>query len=129
MKEFCPKCGFRFGWRGPVQKSELSRWATRVRFRYFCPSCSIELEHRWSRAEQLFMLIGALSGLLAAGAHFWQQSFLAATPPGAVSAWGYFVSSVAFLAALFLNMRRQHYVIAVYAQLGAPADAPKAARR
>ena len=64
MKEICPNCGFKFGFRGPRHKFE--KYYHMLKFlkipdnmiRYFCPSCSVELLYHESNVERIFRIIG-----------------------------------------------------------------------
>ena len=78
MREQCPQCGHKFGWRGPRRVVQtMGRWKTKASVRYFCSSCHAELEHRQSRAEQLAWLVNVASLSVLLGGLMLRDSYIA----------------------------------------------------
>jgi len=125
MKEKCPKCEYKFGFRGPKQKIEKYKLKflkiSDNKIRYFCPSCSVELSYYDSNVERLFKIIGFV-GLFFISIdqilHLLNYDFL----PEVMFFFFSITGVLGLTIGTFLLIQIQHYKIKVSHQIN-PADA------
>jgi hypothetical protein len=112
MREQCPKCNFRFGWRGPRIERTNASWNLRARQRQVCPSCGAELFDTRLRIERYVLFIGYLSLGMGGLGNTWK----AIKSTDLMPIWGvaafYGISAFAFLLfVLVVVFRKRHYVL------------------
>ena len=118
MKDHCPQCGHRFGFRGapftmPPKGSEQRRPD------YHCPACGSRLCRVEAPFERLAAWIGYVALLVASAGMLWRLLEVRVKPPGDWLLALYGAAVVAIGINLFFSISRQHFVLAE-----PPGDSP-----
>ena len=111
MKNKCPQCSFKFGFRGPKYEIVRHRKTFRKKMRYFCPSCSVELYYAPPILERALLITGNVSLFLGSLINIYRVS----TNSNATLIWislvFFSVGIVGHTGGVFLMFMRQHYKI------------------
>ena len=109
MKDRCPQCGFKFGFRGPKTEIERDCKLSRNKVRFFCPNCTIELFYFKSKIERFLFISGYVGTFIGSLNSILRVGLIYTALPKAIEQFFFVLGIVGLGGAILLDFLNQHY--------------------
>jgi hypothetical protein len=112
MSERCPICKVKFSWHGTNSVKRLLDVGSRKQYRYFCPSCSVEIYYNQTKYERYLSIIGSIMTIFAGCLTLYRGAILPEELAlKIISSILWIIAMIAFGGCLFSQHIKQHYYV------------------